>query len=129
MSPCSFGDGTVAPPALGRSIIEQQRAANKIARLLREQLSASLHYRIEAQFTVSTTRLVIHYGTQLNDTVELDFTVSEPLDDPGWLMAMAKLMLHKITEGESGFSIAHELDHFNIMDEAEQCIYEFGRAV
>jgi len=129
MSPCSFGDGTVAPPALSGAIVEQQRAANKIARLLRERMSASLHYRIEAQFTVSTTRLVIHYGAQLNDTVELDFTVGEPLDDPGWLMDMAKLMLHKINEGESGFSIAHELDHFNIMDEAEHCIYEFGRAV
>ena len=129
MSPCSFGDGTVAPPALSGTIIEQQRAANKIARLLRERVSASLNYRIEAQFTISTTRLVIHYGTQLNNTVELDFTVGEPLDDPGWLMDMAKLMLHKINEGESDFSIAHELDHFNIMDEAEHCIYEFGRAV
>ncbi|KJZ36656.1 hypothetical protein [Pseudomonas fluorescens] len=128
MSPCSFGDGTVAPPALGRSIIEQQRAANKIARLLRERLSAA-HYRIEAQFTVSTTRLIIHYGAQLNDTVELDFTVGEPLDDPGWLMEMAKWMLHNINEGESDFLIAHELDHFNILDEAEHCIYEFGRAV
>ncbi|WP_223522346.1 hypothetical protein [Pseudomonas sp. A-B-26] len=128
MSPCSFGDGTVAPPALGRSIIEQQRAANKIARLLRERLSAT-RYCIEAQFTVSTTRLIIHYGAQFNDAVELDFTVGEPLDDPGWLMDMAKLMLHQINEGESDFSIAHELDHFNIMDEAEQCIYEFGRAV
>ncbi|WP_448645472.1 hypothetical protein [Pseudomonas mohnii] len=128
MPPCSFGDGTVAPPALSRSIIEQQRAANKIARLLRERLSAA-HYRIEAQFTVSTTRLIIHYGAQLKDTVELDFTVGEPLDDPGWLMEMAKWMLHNINEGESDFSIAHELDHFNIMDDAEHCIYEFGRAV
>lgn len=128
MPPCSFGDGTVAPPALSRSIIEQQRAANKIARLLRERLSAA-HYRIEAQFTVSTTRLIIHYGAQLNDTVELDFTVGEPLDDPGWLMEMAKWMLHNINEGESDFFIAHELDHFNILDEAEHCIYEFGRAV
>ncbi|PYC05051.1 hypothetical protein DMX04_04440 [Pseudomonas koreensis] len=128
MPPCSFGDGTVAPPALSRSIIEQQRAANKIARLLRERLSAA-HYRIEAQFTVSTTRLIIHYGAQLNDTVELDFTVGEPLDDPGWLMEMAKWMLHNINEGESDFLIAHELDHFNILDEAEHCIYEFGRAV
>lgn len=128
MPPCSFGDGTVAPPALSRSIIEQQRAANKIARLLRKRLSAA-HYRIEAQFTVSTTRLIIHYGAQLKDTVELDFTVGEPLDDPSWLMEMAKWMLHNINEGESDFTIAHELDHFTIMDDAEHCIYAFGRAV
>lgn len=128
MSPCSFGDGTVAPPALGRSIIEQQRAANKIARLLRERLSAAC-FRIEAQFTVSTTRLIIHYGAQFDGSVELDYTVSDPLDDPGWLLEMANWMLHTLDEGESDFSIAHELDHFNIMDEAEQCIYEFGRAV
>ncbi|MGE8152023.1 hypothetical protein ACQKP5_12330 [Pseudomonas vancouverensis] len=128
MPPCSFGDGTVAPPALGRSIIEQQRAANKIARLLRERLSAT-RYRIEAQFTVSTTRLIIHYGAQLNDSVELDYTVGEPLDDPGWLLEMANWILHTLNEGESDFFIAHELDHFNILDEAEHCIYEFGRAV
>lgn len=129
MPPCTFGDGTVAPPAVSRSIIEQQRAANQIARLLRERMSASLHYRIEAQFTVSTTRLIIHYGAQLKDSVELDFTVGEPLDDPGWLLEMAKWVLHNINEGKSDFSIAHELDHFNIMDDAEHCIYEFGRAV
>lgn len=128
MATSQFGDGTPAPPALAGSIIEQQRAANKIARLLRERLSTSLHFRIEAQFTVSTTRLVIHYGTQLNDTVELDYTVGDPLDDPGWLLDMAKLILHTVSEGESDFFIARELDHYNIMDEDGCCIFEFGRA-
>lgn len=129
MASSQFGDGTPAPPALACSIIEQQRAANKIARLLRERLSASLHFQIEAQFTASTTRLVIHYGTQLNDTVELDYTVGDPLDDPGWLLVMANRILRTVNEGESDFFIARELDHYHIMDEDGRCIFEFGRAV
>lgn len=130
MAICLFGDGTAAPPALSRTIIEQQRAANKISRLLRAQFPATQRYNIEAQFTASTTRLVVHYGTQQfgQHTVELDYTAGDPLDDSGWLQDMATLILSAVKEGISQFYISHELDHYHIMDDSEHCIYEFGKA-
>lgn len=127
----TFGDRTAAPPAFSPSIIEQQRAANKIARLLRSQFPSKRRFSIEAQFTPSTTRLVVHYGAQRVDeqTVELDFTVGDPLDDSGWIREMATLILLDVNKDVSNFYIAHDLDFYHISDENEHCLYEFGRAV
>ncbi len=123
-----YGDGLIGPPELCFGIIEQQRAANKIARAVRKKLAGKLSLNIEAQLSSTLTRLVFHYSSDgaFKKTVEIDFTAGEPLDDKEWLDDMAKIILKTIASGRSELIIPRDLDYINIMDSNNKCIYEFG---
>ena len=123
-----YGDGLIGPPELSFRIIEQQRAANKIARSVRKKLAGKLSFNIEAQLSSTLTRLVFHYGSDepFKKTVEIDFTAGEPLDDKEWLDDMAKIILKTIASGRSELLIPRDLDYINIMDSNNKCIYDFG---
>ena len=126
-----YGDGRIGPPELCRETIEQQRAANKIARIVRKKLVGQIRLNIEAQLSSTLTRLVFHYGSDelFKNTVELDFTVGEPLDDKEWLNDMAKIILKTIASGRSELFTPKDLDYINVMDSNNKCIYELGKHV
>lgn len=126
-----YGDGRIGPPRLCRETIEQQRAANKIARIVRKKLAGQIILNIEAQLSPTLTRLVFHYGYDglFKNTVEFDFTAGDPLDDNEWLNETAKIILKTIASARSELFISQDIDHINVMDSNNKCIYEFGKHV
>lgn len=131
MSNC-YGDGTPAQPITSREVIEQQRVANRLARLIRAELETSIWLSCEADVSPTATRFVVHYtsttmGTKFSRRIEIDFGIGDLLDDIEWISELAQWAASAIRKGDSDLIMTRELNYLRLLDDEGKTIYEDGK--
>jgi hypothetical protein len=131
MSNC-YGDGTPAQPITSREVVEQQRVANRLARLIRAELEESLWLSCEADISPTMTRFIVHYasaamGRKFSRRIEIDFGVGDLLDDNEWINEIAQWAVSAIRKGDSELIMTRELNFLRLLDGDGSTIYEDGK--
>ena len=134
--PITDGMGQPVPPPVTRETLEQQRACERLAMHIIDQMEQNLssaRANIEVDVSPTWTRFVVHYRLDGRhprsqaSTVEANFGPGDPLDHEPWIRLVAQAIVDHMQAGDSDFFIFSSINYLRICDEDGKTLYQRGK--